>query len=243
MKKLYFSIIGLALIGCGDGNVDIVKNTTMDFNKTMTIENALEYSKYCKSVKWKDTSKAGQNIVTATCKVKKEILKDEYEKGLAELNKQILDNKNLLDKEYNSLKQKLQGKCKGEEEFPNMNVYLELAKKHCDLKASNKGIYYTHLKCKKEIAEEFANLNCGGKYGIYTLESYLKPLAYYEDVIKYVELTKSLYKEIKSRDIEISFYVNTDKSVDVKDAYVINDEQRESLFSASSVLKEFYTRD
>lgn len=47
--KIKFSLIAavLALTGCGDNNIDIVKNYTLPFKKSMTIGAAVDGYKGC----------------------------------------------------------------------------------------------------------------------------------------------------------------------------------------------------
>ena len=56
MKRLIFGILTLMLVlglnGCGN-NADLVKNGIMNFNKTITVGEAFDNWKDCKSHKWK----------------------------------------------------------------------------------------------------------------------------------------------------------------------------------------------
>ena len=59
--KAKFSIIAavLALVGCGDNNIDTVKNYTLPQKKSMTIGAAVDGYEGCKSVKWEGRQRKG----------------------------------------------------------------------------------------------------------------------------------------------------------------------------------------
>lgn len=240
MKKFYFSLACLALIGCGDSNTDIVKNATLNFNKTMTIGTAIDNFNDCKSVKWKDTSKGGQNIVTATCEIKKEILKNEFKEKQEAFENKKASNQAAIAKEYETIKKNLQNKCKSDLELPDLQGILELTKKHCELTKRTKGVSFSYLKCEKTISDEINNFNCAPKYTAYNLENLLKAFAYYNAEGEEIVLFETPV-EVKSRTYKISFYVNTDKTIDLKDAFVIDDD-KELEVSADRMLREFYKR-
>lgn len=240
MKKIYFSIVCLAFFGCSDSNTDIVKNTTLPQNKTMSIGTAIDNFDDCKNVKWKDTSKGGQNIVTVTCEIKKDILKNEFKEKQEAFDSKKLSNQIAIDKEYDAIKKNLQNRCKTELELPNIEAILELTKKHCELTKRAKGVAYSYFKCEKAISEEINNFNCAPKYTTYNLENLLKGLAYYESERNDLILFETPV-EIKSRFYKISFYVNTDKTVDLKDAFIADD-GNETRVNADRMLHEFYKR-
>ncbi|WP_267523286.1 hypothetical protein [Campylobacter sp. MG1] len=241
MKKFLFSTVcALALIGCGDSNIDIVKNATLDINKTMTIGAAIDGSKQCESVKWEDTSKDGQNIVTATCEIKKEILENEFKEEQKAFNFKKNFNELKITSEYLTIAKDLRNKCKSDLKLPDNQGILELTKKHCELHKRTK-LEFSILVCKETISEEINKFNCTPKYDSYYLSSLLTPLAYYVAVGEEIVLFETP-KEVKSRIYKINFFVNTDKSVDVKDAFVINDGEEDKVYYYDSLLSKIYKR-
>ena len=96
MKKIIFiASAAFLLTGCGS-NVDLVKDGVMEFDKSITVGDAIDNYKACKSVKWSEfTSTDKREVVEAKC-----TLKDEYKskhnisvKGPIELTIQFNINK------------------------------------------------------------------------------------------------------------------------------------------------------
>lgn len=247
MKKFYFSLACLALIGCGDSNIDIVKKATLSQNKTMTIGDAIDSFKECESVKWEDTSKNKQNIVTVTCKIKSEILKDEFNQINAEYQK-ALDaakqrNQEMIENTYNIFKDNLQSLSKTDVKFPSIQELLELAKKHCKLNKNESFFSLSMGECDESTDEELKNFNYEPRDSFFKigLDNYLLPiLRYSQEEIKPIWF-KELPKEVKSRTYKINFFVNTDKSVACKDAFVINDGEEKEI-RKNELLYKFYER-
>lgn len=73
----------MALTGCGDNNIDIVKNYTLPIKKSMTIGAAVDGYKGCQKVKWEDVSGNDLKLVKVTCEVSSDVLKAEFDKQSA----------------------------------------------------------------------------------------------------------------------------------------------------------------
>ncbi len=66
-KTLLVALVAMALAGCGS-DMDIVKAGTMEFNKTITIEQAFDNWKSCKKRDWtKFETDSGVKVVQFTC--------------------------------------------------------------------------------------------------------------------------------------------------------------------------------
>lgn len=68
MKKvLFIAVISILLSGCGS-DIDLVKNGTMNFNKTTTVGKVLDNWAACDSREWKSfKTKTGVRVVSFTC--------------------------------------------------------------------------------------------------------------------------------------------------------------------------------
>lgn len=232
MKKFLFSAVcAFALIGCGDSNIDIVKNATLDINKTMTIGAAIDGSKQCESVKWKDTSKDGQNIVTATCEIKKEILEEQSKAYLEGMR--IFNEANIL-KNYSELNTILQDSSKTEVKLSKQEDIVELTKKHCKL---NKNKEKPSGECDKSIYEELKKFNYepNSDESAHLEKLFINILYYNQELIWSPE-------KVKPASLNVNFFVNTDKSVSFKNAFVIYDGKEGTPSNDVGILSKFYER-
>lgn len=230
MKKFLFSAVcAFALIGCGDSNIDIVKNATLDINKTMTIGAAIDGYKQCESVKWKDTSKDGQNIVTATCEIKKEILEKKAKEKFDKFDKQFYQE--CTEDYYDYIKSQLEYSSKTPVKIPNKQEILELVKKHCKLNENEKD---SRGKCDKSIYEDLKKFNYESERDK-SLEILL---------IDFLDCSqKSISpKKVKPTSLNVNFFVNTDKSVSFKNAFTIYDGKEETPSNDVRELSIFYER-
>lgn len=74
-----YIIILFTLVGCGNKEVSVVKEGTMDFDKSLTIGQAIDNYKYFKKVNWKlDKSDNGKKIVVVTGDIDIEKIIKEY---------------------------------------------------------------------------------------------------------------------------------------------------------------------
>ena len=87
----------MALTGCGDNNIDIVKNYTLPIKKSMTIGAAVDGYKGCQKVKWEDVSGNDLKLVKVTCEVSSDVLKAEFERRCTKKSRKDAraDNKQL----------------------------------------------------------------------------------------------------------------------------------------------------
>lgn len=68
MKKLAILIPLLLLQGCDDNGVNQVKNYIYDFDKSMSVENALDHRSVCKSTNWKSfKDQRNRDVVEYRC--------------------------------------------------------------------------------------------------------------------------------------------------------------------------------
>lgn len=89
MKRLWLTApLILSLTGCGESDIDIVKNGVMDFNKTITIGNALDNWKSCESSKWDSfQTDNGIKVVEFSCKHKISSFMDKMKELSSERNR------------------------------------------------------------------------------------------------------------------------------------------------------------
>lgn len=66
---LSVALAALFLAGCGEDEVELVKNYTLPDFKSMSIGTAIEGSKICKSVTWSKEENGGLKTVKMVCDV------------------------------------------------------------------------------------------------------------------------------------------------------------------------------
>ncbi|WP_025803425.1 OmpH family outer membrane protein [Campylobacter corcagiensis] len=264
------------MVGCGENNIDIVKNYTFPNIKTMTIGTAIGTFDECQSVKWKDESNEAQKIVSATCVVKPEILKAEYETEIAKLQKEKDEYKAEFDKakdefekRYKEAEQKALNSFKadrqreldwavtwgnwpkdtGTTEDDVWELYDEFCKdkKFCDNDGLSTKIQYKYKlgkntnkeermiksinNLKKEMDKEFSPEN-------YNMPKFIEPVKMFgRDLNQTIE-------PISSRSYKFEFFVNTDKTVEFKDEYIIENglAEKSGGFGKGRILSKFYKR-
>ena len=85
----------LVLAGCGEDEIELVKNYTLPDFKSMSIGTAIEGSKKCKNITGSKADRGGLKSVTMVCDIDMEALKAANEKAtkkrLEEYKKKTLD--------------------------------------------------------------------------------------------------------------------------------------------------------
>ena len=74
------ALAAFILTGCGEDEVELVKNYTLPDFKSMSIGTAIEGSKICKSVTWSKEENGGLKTVKMVCDVDMEKVKTDREK-------------------------------------------------------------------------------------------------------------------------------------------------------------------
>ena len=250
--KAKFSIIAavLALVGCGNNNIDTVKNYTLPQKKSMTIGAAVDGYEGCKSVKWEDVSAKDLKAVKVTCEVSDAILKAQFDsqnaryeeavqKAKDEAQKNVDKALERIMKTYNDLKTEASADASKEE-------LLALANKFCkyDKEKEKKHTFGAPVTCDNDaLASKLLDKHkLNGKSFIFTtfvnqfqwaaLDSQRPPKPIFFG---------DMPKKIGSRTYEIKFIINTDKTVDVdRKAVMIEDGERRDI--SGSVLSKFYDR-
>lgn len=250
--KAKFSIIAavLALVGCGDNNIDTVKNYTLPQKKSMTIGAAVDGYEGCKSVKWEDVSAKDLKAVKVTCEVSDAILKAQFDNQNARYEEAVQKAKDEAQKNvekalerimqtYNDLKTEASADASKEELLALANKFCkydeEKEKKHtfgapvtCDNDALTSELLDKHkLNGRSFIFATFVN-----QFQWAALDSQRPPKPIFFG---------DMPKKIGSRSYEIKFIINTDKTVDVdRKAAIIEDGERRDI--SGSVLSKFYDR-
>ena len=250
--KVFFgaAIAAFVLCGCGEDNVKIVKEYTLPQQKSMTIGNAIDGSSECKKVSWQDISvKNGIQAVKMTCEVSPEVLKAEFDRANAAYEKAYASEAESQEKRLqNSLEYASDSyerlKAQSSPQFDKDKI-LQTANKFCKFdEEKSKGISFSALvKCdddalQKEVAEVY-KLNAND-WGYSNFLNLVKDLAASSQrPIKVLFVDKPV--QIVSRQIEIKFIVNTDKSVDVdRAAMMIEDGNSKEI--GSGIIRKFYKR-
>ena len=250
--KVFFgaAIAAFVLCGFGEDNVKIVKEYTLPQQKSMTIGNAIDGSSECKKVSWQDISvKNGIQAVKMICEVSPEVLKAEFDRANAAYEKAYASEAESQEKRLqNSLEYASDSyerlKTQSSPQFDKDKI-LQTANKFCKFdEEKSKGISFSALvKCdddalQKEVAEVY-KLNAND-WGYSNFLNLVKDLAASSQrPIKVLFVDKPV--QIVSRQIEIKFIVNTDKSVDVdRAAMMIEDGNSKEI--GSGIIRKFYKR-
>ena len=250
--KTKFSIIAavLALVGCGDNNVDTVKNYTLPQKKSMTIGAAVDGYEGCKNVKWEDVSAKDLKAVKVTCEVSDAILKAQFDsqnaryeeavqKAKDEAQKNVDRALERIMKTYNDLKTEASANASKEE-------LLALANKFCkyDEEKEKKHTFGASVTCDNDAlaGELLDKYKLNGKSFIFaTFVNQFQWAALDSQRPPKPIFFGDMPKKIGSRTYEIKFIINTDKTVDVdRKAVMIEDGERRDI--SGSVLSKFYDR-
>ena len=230
MKKalfLGFSAL-LLLVGCKESNIVLVKNYTLKGNKLITIGSAIDGFKGCSSTQWQDISSESQKAVKASCVVGKNVLEDEFKRKNDAYIKALNNAKATQQKSVdNCLQLALDSANSILKNGKNIDkeTILAIANKHCKFDpAKESGGYLTSVSCDIEFKSELAEiLDTKQKWVFYNVIAQSKYAVYYSqkepNVIYFGENTK----RINERVIELTFTINTDKSVDIAKVTKIDD--------------------
>lgn len=245
MKESNFIFaVGAVLAGCGDSNIDIVKNYTFAEAKMMTIGSAIDGFKDCKSVKWADESKDDLKVVTAVCDVKDEILKSEFDARNAKYNEAVKKADDEKQKSIIFALNTLNKSCKtlrNEAEF-SLEEALSVANKFCKFDSKKSGFIKTQCD-ENGVKNELLNTynvkdsglylnNCVFSFGVLAEASQREPNVFWMG---------EMPKQIASRTYKFSFFVNTDKSVSLKEIVRTDDDKTQKL--SKMFLAKVYKRD
>ena len=138
------ALAALIFAGCGDNDVELVKNYTLPDFKSMSIGAAIEGSKICKNITWSKEENGGLKTVKMVCDV-------DVEQRLKSYKQEMLDS---------SLKRVMtfyEGKA-----YDAQGLF-KLAKEHCKL---NEAKFQETLKNQRQnriFEEEWKSVDCDDK--------------------------------------------------------------------------------
>lgn len=245
----------LVLAGCGEDEIELVKNYTLPDFKSMSIGTAIEGSKKCKNITWSKADRGGLKSVTMVCDIDVEAINAEREKATKERLEKY--NKDALNSNMDSTMEFYRGKAY------DRNSLLQLANKLCKLndtkfqetiKAKGKIEYKDQkelIDCDKSLEDEILKDQDPKKDKTYLpgVLDFLKSAVYYSQLTP--EQLKASYgasnkKAPSSATIELNFVVNNDKSVDLAPEFKLTaDGKEESVgknVTSKNALAEFYVR-
>lgn len=236
--KFSIVLIGFLLLGCGEDNINTVKNYTFPQDKSMTVGTAIDGYKECAKVDWKDISVKDLKLVSATCDIKKELIEAEnkevqakYEEALRKAKEEqaqklekaigdVLENTNNLDKES----------------------VLKIANEFCeyDISKKDQAPIFPKVKCDeeklntkaKEVFKEPHSKALGeiaSKANFKNLLEDLKFVAQYSKEEPDVRFYNQRPEEIKDKKIQVMFVINTDKTVNIQKIALYVDGQAKEL--------------
>lgn len=245
----------LVLAGCGEDEIELVKNYTLPDFKSMSIGTAIEGSKKCKNITWSKADRGGLKSVTMVCDIDMEALNAEREKAtkkrLEEYKKKTLDMD--IDSAMNFYKGKAYDKD-GLLQLANKLCKLNDAKFQETIKAKGKIEYSDQKKlvdCDSSLESEILKGDDPKKTDTYlpAVIDFLKNVAYHSQLTP--EQLKADYgisdkAAPSSATIELNFVVNNDKSVDLAPEFKLTaDGKEESVgknVTSKNALAEFYMR-
>ncbi|WP_297917370.1 hypothetical protein [uncultured Campylobacter sp.] len=233
------ALAALIFAGCGDNDVELVKNYTLPDFKSMSIGAAIEGSKICKSVTWSKEENGGLKTVKMVCDVDMEKVKVDVD---------------AFNKKYKeaTLNTSLRGavlfyKDKSDDKQQRL---LKLANEHCKI---NETKFQEELKDRGKIDYSFQKkpVDCDDKLKDEILkDGEPKTSAIYmsdiidslEDVAYYSQLTPSQIRlqlgkaaELPPQAaIELNFIVNADKSISLSDKFMVTEDVADDIIKTSS---------
>nr|WP_314378865.1 hypothetical protein [uncultured Campylobacter sp.] len=243
------ALAALFLAGCGEDEVELVKNYTLPDFKSMSIGTAIEGSKICKSVTWSKEENGGLKTVKMVCDLN-------MEKVLANI---IESNKkreqDMLSRILDSAMIFYGGKTYDKQDL------LKIANEHCKinnakfqetLKTKGK-IDYDDQKmlvdCDDTLKDEIlkpgdSRINKTNSMGEITM--FLKEAAYLSQLTPEQEKAQlGKAAKLSSSTIELNFVVNADKSVSLSDKFKFTQDGKEdsnNRISSKKILAGFYER-
>ena len=234
------ALAALIFAGCGDDDVELVKNYTLPDFKSMSIGAAIEGSKICKNIAWSKEENGGLKMVKMVCDV-------DVEQRLKSYKQEMLDS---------SLKRVMtfyEGKA-----YDAQGLF-KLAKEYCKL---NEAKFQETLKNQRQnriFEEEWKSVDCDDKlkgeilkesnteiYIDFIMEC-LKAAVYYSQITA-EQLDASFgHKEGESSKlaIELNFIVNEGKSVNLSDKFKLITNGKEdpvNKMKSKDVIAGFYER-
>nr|WP_314443122.1 hypothetical protein [uncultured Campylobacter sp.] len=237
MKYVLSAVLAaFILTGCGDDEVELVKNYTLPDFKSMSIGTAIEGSKICKSVTWSKEENGGLKTVRMVCDVDMERMKVKIVQDKTESLKSY--KQRALDTSLNNAMIYYKSKVYDEQGL------LKLAKEHCKL---NEVKFQEAFKTKGKIEfdDEDKIVDCDDKlkgefqkeYSVDYIIEYLKRAVYYS------QLTVEQYDAVFGRKkveypskavIELNFIVNADKSISLSDKFMVTEDVADDIIKTSS---------
>ena len=245
----------LVLAGCGEDEIELVKNYTLPDFKSMSIGTAIEGSKRCKNITWSKADRGGLKSVTMVCDIDMEALNAAKEKATKERREKY--NKDALSGNMDSTMKFYGGKAY------DRNSLLQLANKLCKLndakfqetiKAKGEIEYEDQrglIDCDKSLEDEILKDQDPKKDKTYLpgVLDFLKNAVYHSQLTP--EQIKARYgaynkKAPSSATIELNFVVNNDKSVDLAPGFKIMSDGEEEPAGKNDTSKDalavFYAR-
>ena len=235
------ALVALIFAGCGDNDVELVKNYTLPDFKSMSIGAAIEGSKICKNITWSKEENGGLKTVKMVCDV-------DVEHRLKSYKQEMLDS---------SLKRVMtfyEGKA-----YDAQGLF-KLAKEYCKL---NEAKFQETLKNQRQnriFEEEWKSVDCDDKlkgeilkesnteiYIDFIMEC-LKAAVYYSQITaEQLDASFGHKKEGGSSKlaIELNFIVNEGKSVNLSDKFKLITNGKEdpvNKMKSKDVIAGFYER-
>lgn len=247
MKKalfLGFSAL-LLLVGCKESNIGIVKNYILKGNKSITIGSAIDSFKGCTSTQWQDISSDDKKVVKVSCVVGKNVLEDEFERKNSGYIKALNNAKAAQQKRVdNSLELALDSAnsiLKSGKSIDKETI-LSTANKHCKFDPTKESAgYLASVSCDLEFKNELAqNLDIKQKWVFDNVVAQSKYAAYYSQKEPEAIYFGENARKVNERVIELTFTINSDKSVSISKVTKIDDGNTKDI--NRGLVAMFYTR-
>lgn len=227
---LYFSTF--ALVGCGDNNINAVKESYTRFDNTLNLEQIFDHRKLCREVEWSEfKDDKGRSIVSYKCFLSGtqeyfEKLKSGHTKRAESRYEEAVTNaKRRYDRQYDSI------------EYYSKEVEKYQSEK-VDLESEQSRIKSIHQE-QLDTYAKYESLNVDGRFNKENWAEYKKELEQLDNKYPDVELSKIPYylsrNENLLKSIDDKLWYAKEKlpdEVDIEDSYV------ESMNYAKSAKEE-----
>ena len=252
MKYVLSAVLAaFILTGCGEDEVELVKNYTLPDFKSMSIGTAIEGSKMCKNITWSREENGGLKTVKMVCDLDMEKVKTDREKQGKIIRQRKTDG--ALDETLKFLKfdEKTYDK-EGLFKFANEHCKINDAKFQEVFKAKGRIEYIDQeniVDCDDKLKDEILK-DVKSSVNKHYIMIFLKEAIYYSQLTpEQVEMDYGKTVKLPSQAaIELNFVINADKSVSLSDKFTATDNiiKKRSAFNnrktAEDALATFYER-
>lgn len=258
MRFFYLFVVLFVFVGCDNSRpyesetINLVKQVEIQGLKNGEL---IDNFKDFKKVTWKDSNLNGEKIVTATCEIKDEILKNEFDSKVAskfnEINsryKDYLKTKEMnLKNKYDFFIEMLSIRSSNStKQIPTLKEVVNIANKYCKLQNSKDIFLSPNESCNKELLKKellkytgvipdsfFDGFIQNSIIDIYNIDNEKSDYSWF------IYWLNNMPKKIESRSYDIIFIIDKDKTVKYKDTIMFENgkESKRGLHILRNILE------